>query len=284
MEAHRKIKKKFSIIHIPVLSFFSKELYIDVGQNWKGVNFLYLLLFLAICLIPTMIKIRVGISNFVNNEAPAIVNQVPEITITDGQVSIKETQPYYIKDPDSDEPLAIIDTTGQIESLEGTDAFCLLTGNKVIIKESEFENRTYDLSNVKAFAVDSERITGWLHIGRKFLAVVLYPFALLSSYVYRIVQALIYAAIGLLFASFCKTTLSYASLIRLAVVAVTPCIIVGTILGLAGTSIPYFLYLLAALVYLFFAVKSISDIPEVHDDEGQITGWEGTVLDKSSRW
>jgi hypothetical protein len=276
--------RRYSIFHVPALSFFSKELYIDVGQNWKGVNFLYLLLLLAVCLIPRIINLHRGISNFVNNEAPAVVNQVPEITITDGQVSIKETQPYYIKDPDSDEPLAIIDTTGQIESLEDTDAFFLLTGNKVIIKESKFENRTYDLSNVKAFAVDSERITGWLHIGRKFLAVVIYPFALLGSYVYRIVQVLIYAAIGLLFASFCKTTLSYATLIRLAVVAVTPCIIVGTILGLAETSIPYFLYLVAALGYLFFAVKSISDIPEVHDDEGQITGWEGTVLDKSSRW
>jgi len=275
--------RRYSIFHVPALSFFSKELYIDVGQNWKGVNFLYLLLLLAVCLIPTMINLHRGISNFVNNEAPAIVNQVPEITITDGQVSIKETQPYYIKDPDSDEPLAIIDTTGQIESIEDTDAFCLLTGNKVIIKKSKFENRTYDLSNVKAFAVDSEQITGWLHIGRKFLAVVIYSFALLGSYVYRIVQVLIYAAIGLLFASFCKTTLSYAALIRLSVVAVTPCIIVGTILGLADTSIPYFLYLVAALVYLFFAVKSISGIPEVHDDEGQITGWEGTVLDKSSR-
>ena len=99
---------------------------------------------------------------------------------------------------------------------------------------------------------------------------------------YRIVQALIYAAIGLLFASFCKTTLSYAALIRLAVAAVTPCIIVGTILSFTDTSIPAFLYLVAALVYLFFAVKSISSVPEVHEDEGQITGGEGTVWDKSS--
>jgi hypothetical protein len=66
-------------------------------------------------------------------------------------------------------------------------------------------------------------------------------------------------------------------------VAVTQCIIVGTILGLVGTSIPGLLYLVAALVYLFFAVKSISSIPEVHDDEDQITGSEEIVLDKSSQ-
>ena len=268
MEAHSKIMKKFSIIHIPVLSFFSKELYRDVGQNWKGVNFLYLLLLLAVCLIPTMINLHRGISNFVNNEAPAIVNQVPEITITDGQVSIKETQPYYIKDPDSNEPLAIIDTTGQIESLEDTDAFCLLTGNKVIIKQSEFENTTYDLSNVKAFVVGSERITGWLQIGRKFLAIVIYPFALLGSYLFRIVQALIYAAVGLLFALWCKVTLSYATLLRLAVVAMTPCLLAKTIFGIADIHLSYatLISLVITLAYLFFAVKANSEIILIQEE------------------
>jgi len=258
--------KRYSILHLPALSFFSKDLYVDIGLNWKGVNFLYLLLLLAVCWIPTMIKVHHDIADFVDNDASAIVNQVPEITITDGQVSIEEPQPYYIIDPDSNEPLVIIDTTGQIESLDDMDALCLLTGNKIIIEKSEFESTTFDLSGVEEFAVDSERITGWLHTARKFLAVVMYPLALLGSYVYRIVQALIYAVIGLLFASLCKTTLSYTALIRLAVAAVTPCIIVGTILSLTDSSIPWFLYPMAALAYLFFAIKSIAGIAEVHEE------------------
>jgi len=252
--------KRYSIFHIPVLSFFSKKLYIDVGQNWKGVNFLYLLLLLAVCWIPMMVKIHLGAADFVNNEAPAVVDQVPEITITDGHVSIEEPEPYYITVPDSNEPLAIIDTTGQIGSLEDSNAICLLTDHELITKHSDVEDRTYDLSDVESFYVDSERITGWLNIGRKFLAVVIYPFALSGSYAYRIAQALVYAAIGLLFASLCKTKLSYATLIRLAVTAVTPCIIVGTILDLTSISVPAFLYLIAALAYLFFAVKSIADV------------------------
>jgi hypothetical protein len=230
-----------------------------------------------------MINVHRGMSNFVNNEAPAILNQVPEITITDGLVSIDEAQPYYIIDPDGNKPLAIIDTTGRIDSLKETNALCLLTGNKVIMKKSNFENRTYDLSQVKSFAINGEQITGWLQTGKKYLAVVIYPFALLGSYMYRIVQVLIYAAIGLLFASLCNTKLSYAALVRLAVVAVTPCIIVSTVLGLAGTSIPAFLYLVAALVYLFFAVKSNADIPVPHDDQGQITELQEPVLAESSQ-
>ena len=275
--------RRYSIFHVPFLSFFSKKLYIDVGRNWKGVNFLFLLLLLTVCLIPAMIQLHRGMSNFVNNEAPAIINQIPEITITDGRVSIKEAQPYYIVDPDSNKPLAIIDTTGRIDSLKDTDALCLLTGNKVIMKKSDFENRTYDLSQVESFAINSEQITGWLQIGKKFMVAAIYPFALLGSYLYRIVQVLIYAAIGLLFASLCNTKLSYASLVRLAVVAVTPCIIVSTALGLTGTSLPGFLYLVAALLYLFFAVKSNADIPVHHDEQGQITERQEVVLDESSQ-
>lgn len=256
--------KKFSIIHIPVFSFFSKELYRDVGLYWKGVNFSYLLLLLAICWIPMVSKVHIAFSNFVDNEAPAVVEQVPEITITDGEVSIKEPQPYYIKYPENGDILAIIDTTGTIKSLEDPNTICLLTKTNIMWRQSKVETRTIDLSGVKNFVLDSERIMGWLHTAEKFLAIAIYPFALLGSYLYRILQALIYAAIGLLFASWCKVTLSYTALLRLAVVAVTPCVIINTILGLAGIHLPYIglLYLLVALAYLLFGVKASSQTQE----------------------
>ena len=254
--------KKFSIIHIPLLSFFSKELYRDVALNWKGVGTAlgYLLLLLAVCWIPTMVEMHIGFANFVDNEAPKVVEQVPEITITDGQVSIEEPQPYYIKDPDSGDVLAIIDTTATITSLEDPNAMCLLTKTSIMWRESEFEINTFDLSEVENFVLNSDRIMSWLHTAEKFLVIIIYPFALLGSYLYRIVQALIYAAIGLLFALGCKVTLSYAALLRLAVVAVTPCVIAKTILGIAGVHLPYapLIYLVAALAYLFFAVQAVA--------------------------
>jgi len=260
--------KKFSIMHIPVLSFFSKGLYRDVGLHWKGLNFSYLLLLLAICWIPTMIKIHVCFSNFVNNDAPAVVEQVPEVTITNGEVSISEPQPYYIKDPENGDVLAIIDTTGTVKSLEDPNAMCLVTKNKVMWRQSEFETRTIDLAKVENFVLDSERIMGWLHTASKLIVIAIYPFALLGSYLYRIVQALIYAAVGLLFASWCKVTLSYSALLRLAVVAVTPCVLVKTILGLSGVHLPYawLIYLLIALWYLFFGVKACSETPQTMEE------------------
>ena len=250
--------KKYSIFHLPVLTFFSKGLYTDIALNWKGVNFLYLLLLLAVCWVGAIVKIHRGLNNFVINDAPALIDQVPEITIYDGQVSIKEEQPYYITAPDSGQVLIIIDTTGKIESLEETEAFCLLTKNKVMTKKNKIENNIYNLSTIKSFSVNSEQITGWLKFGGKFAAAVIYPFALIGSYVYRIVQVLIYAAVGMLMALICKAKLSYTALIRLTVAAITPGIIVYTILALAGNAIPLYWYLIAAIGYLFFAVKSVS--------------------------
>ena len=255
--------KKFSIIHIPVLSFFSKDLYRDVGLNWNRICFGYLLLLLAVCWIPAMVRINTGFAGFVKNDAPLVVDQVPEITITDGQVSIKEPQPYYIKIPDTNDILAVIDTTGTINSLEDANSLCLLTKTDFMWRQGTFETRNLDLSQVKSFTLSGDSIMKFLHITKKFLVVIMYPIALLSSYVYRIIQALIFAAIGLLFASLCKVSLSYGALLRLAVVAMTPCMIVKTVFGLAGVHLPCgagLVYLLIALAYLYFGVYACSQI------------------------
>ncbi|MBW8039619.1 MAG: DUF1189 domain-containing protein [Planctomycetes bacterium] len=256
--------KKFSIIHLPVLSFFSKDLYRDVGLHWNRICFGYLLLLLAICWIPMMVRINTGFAEFVKNEAPRVVDQVPEITITDGQVSIKEPQPYFIREPDSNEIIAVIDITGSIKSPADANAFFLLTDNSMIIRQTDFKTQTIDLSQVKSFTMDSATITSWMHTAKKFLVIILYPLALLSSYVYRIIQALIFAAVGLLFASLCKVSLSYGALLRLAVVAMTPCMIVKTVFGLAGVHLPCgvgLVYLLVALAYLYFGVYACSQTP-----------------------
>lgn len=253
--------RKYSIFHLPVLSFFSKDLYADVALHWKGVNFLFLLLLLVLCLIPPTVKIHLAVADFVENEAPAMLDQIPEITIADGKASIEEEQPYYITAPDGDDVvIAIIDTTGQIASLESADAYVLLTEDAIITKHSNVEKRTYELSEIEeTFMISGEKLSGWLQVASKYLSVIIYPVSLIGSYIYRIVQVLVYAAVGLIFASSCKITLQYPALMRLAVVAITPCIIVDMILSFAGVPVPPFLYLAAAMGYLYFGVKSTSD-------------------------
>jgi len=268
--------KRFSIIHIPILSFFSKELYRDVGLNWRGVNFLYLLVLLAVCSVPRIFKLQKGLSHFIENEAPPLVEQVPRITIDEGQVQVDVQQPYYIREPDSNDLLAIIDTTGEVESLVDTGAFFLLSKNKLIQRQSNVEYRIYDLSSVRKFTLDRDIIMGWLKIIRKFFVPVIYPLVVLSSFLFRIVQALIYAIIGLIFASWCRVRLLYGASLRLTVVAVTPCIIIKAIFEATSIQLPistialWFLFFLIAMVYLWFGVKACSQTPEQSPMQGGI--------------
>ncbi len=256
--------KKFSIIHIPVLSFFSKDLYREVGLQWKGICFGYLFLFLAVCWIPMIVWINLRFAGFVKNVAPPVVDQVPEITITDGQASIKEPQPYYIRVPDTNQIIGVIDTTGSINSPSDANALILLTKTSLIMQKSRLETRSYDLSLMENRTVTGDDIMKLLHIFKKILLIASYPVALLGSYAFRIIQALIYAAIGLLFASTCKVTLSYGALLRLAVAAMTPCMIIQTVFGLAGVNLPctvLLLYFLITLAYLYYGVHACSQMP-----------------------
>lgn len=264
--------KRYSLYHVPILSFFSGSLYRDVALHWKGIGFLYLLLLLAICWIPVMVKFQFMVANFVENEAPKVVTQVPTLTIVDGKASIKEPQPYRITDPDTGNPLVVIDTTGEIVSLSDTVAIALVTETQVEFRKSNVETRTVRFDEIKNFTLDQATINVWLNKMKAIAVPVVYPSAVLGAFVYRIVQMLIYALVGMLFATLCDSKRSYASLLRLASVAVTPCILVSTILWLANVDVPIagLWYLLGALAYLFFGVKASS---RVVDDQAPAEPW-----------
>ena len=73
---------------------------------------------------------------------------------------------------------------------------------------------------------------------------------------------LIYAAIGLLFVSICKAKLDYNQLLRLSVVAVTPSILINTLLMVIGAKLPMagFMFFALAMIYLYLGVKATTDI------------------------
>ena len=249
--------QQYKIYHPVLLSFYSRLLYQDVARNWKGVGFLYLFLILTACWALTMFKVHKSFTEAVNNYAPGIIRQIPEITIQNGKVSVEGPQPHFINDPETGKPLMIIDTTGQYTSLENTGAGILLTKNKLIVKRNARETRIIDLSDVEGFYVDQNRVSGWVSAVRDWFAIIALPFALIGSYIYRVVQVLIYAAIGILFTKITKSTLDYQVLLRLTSIAITPVIILNTLQILLGLSIPFFglLCFLIAMGYLFYAVK-----------------------------
>ncbi len=264
--------RKHSVWDALVLSFYSKPLYHDIATQWRGTGFAYLLLLLTFCWIPEMAKMQVGMTKWVRGDGTQLVKQIPPIDIKDGEVSTDVATPYFIKDPAKGTVIGIIDLTGQYTSLENTPANMLLTKHTFFTRNSASEVRSYDLKNVKSFHLDQNRVQGWLNLAGSWLVVILYPFALLFSFMYRIVQALIYGVCGLIISKAVKVQLEYLTLLRLAAVAVTPAIILDTVRSVASISIPYWnlLCFLIAMGYLYFAVTARA-VPETSAPAQPIT-------------
>lgn len=253
--------KRYSTIHPLFMSFYSKSLYQDVGKNWKKISYLYLLLLLAVCLIPVMFKTHSAVSHYLLNEAPKIVKQIPVISISKGQVSADVRMPYIIKDPENNATLIIIDTTGQVDSLKNSAALALLTKTKLMIRKSPDESRTLDLSGIDTLVINQSKVYDWIDTFLEYFPFVLYPFSLLFSFLLRLIQAIIYALISAYYSKYLKLILRYYSLISLSIVSMTPAIILDTIYNYIDIAIPFWwaIDFFIALGYLFFAVKSNSE-------------------------
>ncbi len=257
----RANRRRYTIIHPLFMSFYSKDFYRDVAQNWKNYAFYYLLFLLALCSVVKTVKIHYDLSDFLTKHAPAFISQIPAVNFSNGKASIDQDEPYFIKDPNSGEDIIIVDTTGQINSLNDTSAVMLLTETKLIIKKSDRQTQVFALSEIEDFRLDQDVVYGWLRIIQKWLAVVFFPFLVLGSFVYRLVQVLIYGIIGMLFANLLKMDIEFQSLISITIMAITPVVILDTFVGPPNISAVLwrFVCFLISMGFLFYGIKANSN-------------------------
>lgn len=244
--------KKYSVFHPLWMSFFSKDFYLDVLRNWKGISFLYLLILVVIVIIPPAIHFKQGVSAMVR-ESPKIVEQMPEITIKGGVVSTPENRPYFIRDPKEKRAYGIIDTSGRYLTVQGTDAVVLMTRNRLFLKHSEVETRQYDLSNITELRITRSDIAGWIDWADKWIVAGVVFFMVIGLYIWKVIAALIYTVICLIITSIMKVTIPYSSKLSLAIIAMTPVSLLIWVFDFFKISIPYEWLLSLAATTFFMA-------------------------------
>lgn len=246
---------KYNLLSVPFLSFFSKNAYREVGKNWRGVNLVYLFLLLAICCLPPTLSWRKHFLQSLDSNQVHIINQIPDIRISNGQVTLNQRQPYVITRNDGTTAI-IIDTTGSLNYIDDPNVIALLMESSLIVRSGENTFNTIDLSGISDFHFDKFIANDWLNMARNSLAPVSYGIFLMLSYIFALLVMLLAAVLGLILSHAMHGTLSFASALRLATVAASPSIIFMTISAALGIGISTEIHLAVTMIYLIIGIKA----------------------------
>jgi hypothetical protein len=248
--------RQYNIFQAIFMSFYSRNLYRDVALNWGGKTFLYLLMLLSLSWIYFVVQVQIVVNQQYEKQSDKFISQIPVLIFKNGKVSTPEPQPYYIVDPYSHKNIAIIDTTGKYTSLDQANVPMLLTQTEFLTQQKDNSTKTYKLPDKFNYVMDPKALNSYMIEYVRYAWVLTFIFVVIGSFIYRIIQALLYGLIGKFFSSMVSVPLKYGQIMQITLVAVTPAIILGTIQGILKIYIPYIwiAYFLLSLFYIFYGI------------------------------
>lgn len=255
--------RRYNLFQPYYMAFYSRSLYRDVGFNWRGTGYLYLLVLLAICWIPVAALIGEGTWLLVSKGLPIALKDMPEVIVKNGEIHVNRPMPLIISDPSTEKPIIIVDTSGSITSLDDSVAQVLVTKKEIIYKKSTDQIEVYNLPADANWVIDQASIQKWATTAEHWFLWLFYPLMVLCAFIYRVIESLFYALLGMLLMNG-KARLPCIDLLRVTVVALTPVIIISTVLvGLFAISFPFdwLCYFLLSMIYLAFGLSSCKSEP-----------------------
>lgn len=239
-----------------VRSFHSLAFYDEVRRHWSGKGFLYLFLLVILTTVLNAIGFQRYVSDFVDNELPVLVKDMPDIKISGGEASIEAKQPFFIESGDS--LIAVLDTTGTVVSLENSDALILMTRSNIQVRGMGGGVSEVPLSDLGDMEVTRDKLVEGSRALTSVIAVIIFPFMAGLAYLYRVLQLLAFALIVRLWTARAAPILSFETLLRLTAVALTPAVILEAVVFLLNLGFPLMglFYQLVAAAYVFQAART----------------------------
>lgn len=240
------------------LSFYSAAFYREVGSELAGTWFGYLFFIVALGAIPGMVGGYMAITKIFGTELPAIIRQVPTVRVSGGVASIDPPGPHVVLNPVDNSPLVILDTSGTTTSFDNTTASVLLLKDRMLVRRDGRDAGILKMKDLEDTVIDENLLEGWRNTMWNWMSVIYFPVVVLISFLFRVVQVLLFAVVGMLYARRVDAPIDYAGAIRLTVFAATPAVLVSALrdaLGIASNLGTVFDFLLV-LVYLHFAVRA----------------------------
>jgi hypothetical protein len=134
----------------------------------------------------------------------------------------------------------------------------LLTRSRLMVRMGPGNGRFIDLSPIENLKLTRNDIAQWLQTSMRWAPFALYPLMLFFTYCLRSVQILIYGGIGMVLALMLKRPLPFGAAVSVAVMAMTPVILVDTLIMLLGVQLPLWGIgsFVVAFAYLFFGIRA----------------------------
>ena len=228
------------------------------SQISKGIKYIFLLIFL-ITLILT-IRYSYDVKRGLDLVVDWAKQNLPVIEIQNGIVKADVIQPYRISEEDF---TLIIDTTGDVTSLDEYEAGILLTKDKLFYRGTAGKTEIYDLSDIESLRIDEN----FMNVMRGNIAWIVFPFMLLGIFIYsciaRFIQVFLFSLISLVTSSISGVKLNYKQLFNIGVYAITPSMILGALLALFAVQLPAFWLIYSGLyvIYLIMAILNCKEAP-----------------------
>ena len=221
----RSTLKKYNCLQALYMSFYSRNLYRDVAENWGGGVILYLLLLILICCSLSVISMvpPMGVSYHAKfeNIADQVITQLPsQITLKNGLISTPENRP-------------------------SKDA------NKITIQK---------IPPTLNITVTAAKGREWFLFFVDWFWLLILPFMIVGVFVYRVIQAAFYSVIGMIMAYTFKRQLDFLKIYKLAIISITPTIVLTTFFDwYSRTMTPFYVllcYFILSMAYIMFAILS----------------------------
>lgn len=250
--------RRYGILQALFLSFGSPALYRDVAAHWRGAAYVLLLLLALLITLRITLTINNSLDEFNRAFAPGYIRQLPTITVDNGKASTAQQIPYLITEPNSGQPVALIDTTRDKVDAETVPAIIFVSRTQVTYRKNANETRIYELEQIEDMVITQAYAREMMQFLADWLGWILAPFIFVGVYVIRLLLALVFGLVGLIFTAVMQLKLPYDALVSLAIVAAAPVIVVEFVLNLLldSFSIYWPLGLLINLALLGFAVHA----------------------------
>ncbi len=224
--------RKYGFLQAPFMSFFSKDLYTDVTVHWSGCGALYMLMLLSISWLVSCITFdKPFIQLSMNPDTPAYLQQLPDMTMKDGVLSINKPYPCNIVNTHDKSQVYVTFVKEFVGTPSASDPALIITKDAMIAGAAASQSQpALEFSKLKGcdFQLTGNQLIGIVGQFALWLPIGLYAFGIIPVFLAHLLQMCIYGGLAMAIASGFQTKITFVTGMRLAAIAMTPAIMLNT--------------------------------------------------------